>query len=93
LTGGHGLAGFHEVIVSTDTIAAVEKAKKEGRSLWRVSSTLFSHIASDNVLTPLGGFATKEACVKYPPTKAGTQVQDELDKIKLGQHPRPAHDT
>jgi len=27
LTGGHGLAGFHEVIVSTATIAAVEKAK------------------------------------------------------------------
>jgi len=92
LTGGHGLAGFHEVIVSPDTIAAVEKAKTEKRSMWRVSSTLFSHIASDNLLTPLGRFATKDACAKYPATKAGTQVQDELDKIKLGQHVRPADD-
>lgn len=46
LTGGEILAGFHEVIVTPETLKAVEKAKAEGRSLWRVSSTLFSHIAS-----------------------------------------------
>jgi len=85
LTGGEVLAGFHEVVVSDHTIAAVEDAKKAGRSLWRVSSTLFGHIASDNVLQPVGHFATKESLAKYPPTKAGKQVQAELDAIKLGR--------
>jgi len=85
LTGGEILAGFHEVVVTADTLKAVEKAKEEKRSLWRVSSTLFGHIASDNVLQPLGRFSTEETLKKYPPTKAGTQVQKELDAIKLGR--------
>jgi len=86
LTGGEVLAGFHEVVVTEDTLKAVEKAKQEKRSLWRVSSTLFAHIASDNDLKPLGRFATEEALKKYPCTKAGTQVQQELDAIKLGRN-------
>lgn len=84
LTGGHVLAGFHEVVVVDDTIKAMEKAKEAGRSLWRISSTLFSHIASDNVLEPLGRFDSEENRAKYPPTKAGNQVRAELDAIKLG---------
>mmetsp|Transcript_27241 Transcript_27241/g.53566 ORF Transcript_27241/g.53566 Transcript_27241/m.53566 type:complete len:368 (-) Transcript_27241:121-1224(-) len=84
LTGGHVLAGYHEVVVADATLAAIEKAKAEKRSLWRVSSTLFSHIASDNILEPIGKFSTPEALKKYPPTKAGHQVQKELDHIKLG---------
>jgi isopenicillin N synthase-like dioxygenase len=88
LTGGEVLAGFHEVVVVPDTVAAIDKAKKEGRSLWRVSSTLFGHIASDNTLEPLPKFAEgldKETKDKYPSVKAGTQVQQELNMIKLGQ--------
>jgi isopenicillin N synthase-like dioxygenase len=85
LTGGHVLAGFHEVVVAEKTLEAIEAAKKAGKSLWRVSSTLFGHMASDSTLEPLGKFATKEAQQKYPPTKAGTQVQQELDAIKLGR--------
>jgi len=85
LTGGYVLAGFHEVVVSEATVKAMDEARKAGRSLWRVSSTLFGHIASDNVLEPLGQFATKDALAQYPPTKAGKQVQDELDAIKLGR--------
>jgi len=70
MTGGRVLAGFHEVVVVPETIAAIEKAKyaqlissmpgarcgwvanhirccrKENRSTWRISSTLFAHIAS-----------------------------------------------
>jgi isopenicillin N synthase-like dioxygenase len=84
LTGGHVLCGFHEVAVSDATVAAIGKAKEAKRSLWRVSSTLFGHIASDNVLQPLGCFATKEANKLYPPIKAGDQVQRELNAIKLG---------
>jgi len=89
LTGGYVLAGFHEVIVSKDTIVAADKAREEKRSLWRVSSTLFSHIASDNILEPLGIFSTEESRKKYPPTKTGDQVQQELAMIKLGIHTPP----
>jgi len=86
LTAGHVLAGFHEVVVVKETVAAIEKAKAEGRSLWRVSSTLFGHIASDQVLAPVGKFAkVKGVAEKYPPTKTGDQVQKELNAIKLGQ--------
>jgi len=85
LTGGHVLAGFHEVVVTEKTLEAIEAAKKAHKSLWRVSSTLFGHIASDNTLEPLGKFATEDAKKHYPATKAGTQVQQELDAIKLGR--------
>ena len=37
------MAGFHEVIYDEKAKAAMEKAKKEGRSTWRVSSTMFTH--------------------------------------------------
>lgn len=85
LTGGEVLAGYHEVLVSEATLRAVEEAKsaQPPRSLWRVSSTLFSHVASDNVLQPLGPFATEEALSKYPPIKAGDHVQKELSAINL----------
>lgn len=40
LTGGECKAGMHEVAVSEQTLQAVERARREGRSLWRVSSTV-----------------------------------------------------
>lgn len=85
LTGGHITAGFHEVVVSQDTLAAVERRKQANESLWRVSSTLFSHIASDNTLQPLEKFATPEAVQKYPKIASGDQVTEELNQIKLGK--------
>lgn len=83
-TGGHVLAGFHEVIVSEATQEVIEKRKAEGKSLWRVSSTLFSHTSSDVTLEPLGHFATPESLEKYPPVLAGDQVLAELSHIELG---------
>jgi len=83
LTGGEILAGMHEVVFSDATKNAVAKAKEEGRSIWRVSSTVFGHIASDAILEPLGRFATEEANAKYKRCCAGDQVQEELDTIKL----------
>jgi hypothetical protein len=77
------MAGFHEVVVLPDTVNAVEKAKAEGRSLWRISSTLFFHIASDQVLQPLSKFATAEAAQKYQPKFTGKMVEEELESIKL----------
>jgi len=78
------LAGFHEVIVNTHTVAAIDKARAEGRSLWRISSTSFAHFASDTVLEPVGHFKTLEgAAAKYPPIHVGEQVAAELAAIKL----------
>jgi isopenicillin N synthase-like dioxygenase len=74
LTGGHVVAGFHEVVVSPATRKVIEDKQKKGESLWRVSSTLFSNIQSDQILSPLPPFNTPEAVEKYPPVKAGHQV-------------------
>ncbi|KAL0397536.1 UNVERIFIED_CONTAM: hypothetical protein Scaly_0202000 [Sesamum calycinum] len=57
LTAGECIAGMHEVVVTDRTIDAIKLASEQNRSLWRVSSTLFAHIASDAVLKPLSHFA------------------------------------
>ncbi len=49
---------------------------------------MFAHVASDHVLQPLGRFAEQEsACERYPATKAGEQVQAELEMISLKHSP------
>lgn len=84
LTGGHVRAGMHEVVVTPETQAAVEAARAAGRSLWRVSSTVFAHVASDATLQPLGHFAQEPGAMeRYPPVLAGEQVQRELEAICL----------
>lgn len=84
LTSGHVKAGWHEVVVTPETRAAAERAAAAGRSLWRVSSTVFAHVASARVLRPLGRFAEAEgAAAAYPATPAGVQVQEELKLISL----------
>jgi isopenicillin N synthase-like dioxygenase len=85
LTGGYIQAGFHEVVITEATAQTIQERKAANKSLWRVSSTLFSHIASDQTLQPLGKYATPEALEMYPPTDAGMQVQAELAEIKLGK--------
>ncbi len=84
LTGGHVQAGFHEVVVNDGTLAAIKSRAALGKPLWRVSSTLFGHIASDNVLQPVGHFKTPATAAKYRPIFTGDQVSDELKVIKLG---------
>lgn len=74
LMGGHVVAGFHEVVVSPATLEVIERRKASAESLWRVSSTLFSHIMSDNSLAPLAQYATEEAVSAYPEVLAGKQV-------------------
>ncbi|KAF5831684.1 hypothetical protein DUNSADRAFT_12738 [Dunaliella salina] len=76
---------MHEVVVTPQTRAALEDAKAHRRSTWRVSSTLFCHLASDAMLEPLGHFAhtQPEALQRYPPRPAGVQVQQELEAISL----------
>ena len=83
LTGGHVCAGAHEVRVTEETLRVMEEKKRRGESLWRVSSTVFGHVASDQVLRPLGKFNTPEALERYPPIHAGEFVQQELEAIRL----------
>lgn len=84
LTGGYVRAGFHEVVVTKETLEAIEKSDLKQESLWRVSSTLFAHVASDCVLEPLGTFKTPKSKEMYPPVLAGDQVQAELNHIMVG---------
>lgn len=84
MTAGHFYAGFHEVIVTPETVAAAERAKKEGRSLWRVSSTMFSGIRYDNMLQPLDMF--KDSVGIHPnssQTSASTHQSSLQNRLKL----------
>jgi len=83
LTGGAVLAGFHEVVVNDAALAARDAAQAAGRSLWRISSTLFGHIASKESLTPLAAFSHEPTAKDYPPITAGEQVLAELKAISL----------
>ncbi|XWS35483.1 hypothetical protein CRYUN_Cryun20dG0001400 [Craigia yunnanensis] len=83
LTAGECSAGMHEVVVTKRTIDAIKLASEQNHSLWRVSSTLFAHIASDAVLKPLGHFAELPLASKYPSICAGEFVEQELAVINL----------
>lgn len=85
LTGGSLAAGMHEVVCSTKTIKGAENALANGKSSWRVSSTLFSHIASDQVLRPVQNFEKWPGWdkSKYEDIPAGQMVSQELSLIKL----------
>jgi isopenicillin N synthase-like dioxygenase len=85
-TGGAVKAGFHEVAVVDQTIPAIERQKAAKRPLWRISSTLFFHIASDNFLDPLFQFRNEETLKKYRKQTAGDQVREELGFIKLANN-------
>jgi len=88
LTGGKVMAGWHEVLVNDRTLAAIKRAQEAGRSLWRISSTLFSHVESDAIMQPLVGTAEEKAAAlkKYPAILAGDHVENELKAINLKKH-------
>lgn len=75
-----------QVVVTKDSLAAINAARAAGRPQWRVSSTVFAHIASDQMLAPLAHFATADADEKYPRVAAGEFVERELQKIQLAPH-------
>ncbi|CAA0808888.1 2-oxoglutarate (2OG) and Fe(II)-dependent oxygenase superfamily protein [Striga hermonthica] len=83
LTAGECTAGMHEVVVTDRTIEAIRLASEQNRSLWRVSSTLFAHVATDEVLRPLGHFADSPLAFKYPPICEGQFIEQELAVINL----------
>ena len=83
LTGGYIKAGFHEVVYDDLTEKAAEKARKEKRSLWRVSSTMFSHIRSEAVLEPLQKYSTEVSRKLYPKTTGEEYTIKEFSYINL----------
>ena len=95
LTGGHVKAGMHEVICNEATLKSYEAAlqsrgedsgAEKRRSTWRISSTLFSHVASDQKLEPIDKFGEltgEEGKRAYPSTYAGDYVSAEIAHIKL----------
>jgi len=83
LTGGIVTAGFHEVVVNDRTLESLKNAKSQNKCQWRISSTVFMHIASDSELKPLLSSDSEEVKNKFPPILAGEQVAKELKVIKL----------
>lgn len=61
ITGGYINCGFHEVMYTEKVKELRDKALKEGRIPWRISSTLFSHLREDVDLKPIGKFANPES--------------------------------
>ena len=72
-----------QVVCTEATCAAIARAAAEGKPLWRVSSTVFAHIASDVLLEPVGRFAHAAKESQYQPILAGDFVQQELEAIRL----------
>lgn len=83
LTGGEIMAGFHEVIIDKNTVKKIEERKKDNKSLWRVSSTLFSTINYNEDLYPLEPFQNSPKSKNYQRVNCLDYVEDELKEIKL----------
>jgi isopenicillin N synthase-like dioxygenase len=93
LTGGIIRRGFHEVVADEAalTVARLHDERQQDmppaqrRPFWRISSTLFAHIASDQVLEPLPelGHSIDALQTMYPPILAGALVRQELRAIAL----------
>lgn len=69
--------------MNASTVKTIEKRKSEGKSLWRVSSTLFGHIQYDQLLSPLPPFNSAAAKENFPDIYTGEFVRRELKAISL----------
>ncbi|KAK4531771.1 hypothetical protein CCYA_CCYA09G2628 [Cyanidiococcus yangmingshanensis] len=91
LTGGVIRRGYHEVVADEAALALAQQHDQDQRArpaaqqrpFWRVSSTLFAHIASDQVLEPLPEMKHLPNAAAYPPILAGALVRQELMAIAL----------
>eukprot|EP00347_Sterkiella_histriomuscorum_P013073 403366126 len=92
ITGGYVLAGYHEVIYSEETKIAAQKVQQEieegkDRVLWRVSSTLFSHMRFDVDISPMPElnhlYNPEEAKIKYRKMTAYEKLIEELTATSM----------
>jgi len=92
ITGGLIKAGFHEVVVNDQTLAAMEKRKVEfpDRPLIRISSTFFWHLSSDYDLFPIPALKDKAAILRSRNLQVGLDEGDEVEyePMKVGQQVR-----
>lgn len=87
------MAGYHEVMYSDTTKVVLDRKIKENEEganhiLWRISSTLFSHLRYNVDLTPLSElshlhneFNMQQG--KYKPMTAHDKLMEELRCINL----------
>jgi hypothetical protein len=71
------------VIVSDATLEKAEEARKNQRSTWRVSSTLFSGFNYKHTLQPMEKFKDMPEAKDYPPISVYDFVEEELKAINL----------
>ena len=86
ITGGYVLAGFHEVIYTEATKAAYLAAKEAERSIWRVSSTMFTHMRYNVDCSPmpeLKHLHREKADEKYPKMNAFDILMTELSATNM----------
>jgi hypothetical protein len=93
LTGGYVLAGFHEVMYTQATKDARDRVLKEmeetgkKRVMWRISSTLFSHLRYNVDMLPLEEMShlydVEIAAQKYKKMTAWDSTLKELSAIEL----------
>jgi isopenicillin N synthase-like dioxygenase len=88
MTGGYIKAGFHEVVYTDGTKERVQARLEENKDaqVWRVSSTLFSHIRYDQSLAPLESIKDKwdeGAAEKYYDITSEDKTMEELIAISL----------
>lgn len=86
ITGGYVLAGFHEVVYTQQTKNACEQAIAQGKSTWRVSSTLFSHFRNDVDCSPLPELVKLykiNAAEKFPKMTAFDILMTELSATNM----------
>lgn len=83
LTAGKLKSCFHEVLApASDHLDRVAELAA-GKAPWRVSVTLFAHMASDALLVPLPEFQDRPEAAGVEPIRAGTYVYDELRALGL----------
>lgn len=93
ITGGYVTAGYHEVVYSEKTKETVNKKLEENKNgadhiMWRISSTLFSHLRYDVDISPLEEckhLHNEEAMAlgKYKKMTAHECLMEELRAINL----------
>jgi hypothetical protein len=93
ITGGFVLAGYHEVVYNEKTKEVVDKKVEENKNganniMWRISSTLFSHLRYDVDLTPLEEMKHLHnqeniKAGKYPKMTSYEKLMEELRAVNL----------
>jgi len=83
LTGGRIMYGFHEVVCREEMMDAVRAFLAAGND-WRVTSTVFAHVASDQWLEVLPPFRRVSPDLSaFPRVQAGQMSYDEIKAIGL----------